>query len=143
LKDAEQRFRVGEKILDRALEELRASTNLNGIVVQGAAPGGRTYHYKNQFLSWDERFVRDKMHDFETERVTVALTYMEPADLAAEDSVSVLVRCEIFVPGQMSRVDHKTGYDVPLDDIARAGLAEVVAAAFVKGEQILTSRKEH
>jgi hypothetical protein len=100
-------------------------------------PGGRTYHYKNQFLSWDHEFIREHLHDFETYRVSVFLTYLEPTALAADANLSVQIRAEVFRAGQISHVDGRVEYDVRLDEVQQKGMVEVMQAALSKGDQFL------
>jgi hypothetical protein len=84
---AEARFREVEAILDSKLEEYRKDKASPGILFQDQS--ARTYHYKNQFLSWSWRFIRDTPLDGETARVSVSIYYGEPFN--GKDEVDIAV----------------------------------------------------
>ena len=132
--NAEERFRAVEQVLDRLLAE--DTSALNTLTICDLS--GRTYHYKNQYLSWSYQFSQDTPVDYETKRISVDMTFVEPVDLEKEDVVTVFIRSELFQQGRASRIDEKSEYLMTLLDLEHSGLAACVNVAFQKGEEILT-----
>jgi len=133
---AEARFREVESLLDQKLSEVRGNLISSGVAMYDLS--ARTYHYKNQFLSWSWKLVRETIADGETERFSVFLTYMEP--LPDRDGLDVLVRSEVFHQGQISRIDCKLEYRLPVSQVEKDGVETIIAEAFERGRSQLLAR---
>jgi hypothetical protein len=129
--ESEARFRQVERVLDKHLSSLRSNTP--DIVVRDLS--ARTYHYKNQVLTWSHHLVRDREDNGETKRISVLLTYSEP--IAGEDDLAIRVRAEIFQQGQLSRIDRRHDYLTPIAYIEQAGLEDLARSAFEQGAELL------
>jgi hypothetical protein len=128
---AEARFREVEALLDA---HLAALTNALA-EVQMRDDCARTYHYKNQVLTWCYQFVRDVPADGEVERISVWLTYREP--FADRDALEVLVCSEIFQQGKISRVNRRQESQWPIASVKAVGLAAIVTRSFEIGAALL------
>ncbi len=74
---AEAEFSRAERILDDLVKKAENSLVRTGIQIEDQS--ARTYHYKNDHLLWSYWFSREWPVDVETARVTVRLSYGEPA----------------------------------------------------------------
>jgi hypothetical protein len=129
----EARFREVEALLDG---HLAALTNaFAGVRVRDDC--ARTYHYKNQVLSWCYQFVRDVPADGEIERISVWLTYREP--FGDRDALEVLVCSEVFQQGQISRVVRRQESQWLIASVRAVGLAAIVTRGFEIGTTLLRS----
>ena len=133
--DAEERFRAAEQVLDELLLQDRPA--LTGLMIHDQC--GRTYNYKNPFLTWCYYFIRNVQDGTETRRVSVYVTFMEPPDLEKEDLISIETRAEVFQVGKPSRIDKRLESETTLENFRRTGLAAVLKAAFQTGDALFHS----
>lgn len=70
--EVEHQFRGAEHLLDELLRREQAILIARGIVIVDES--ARTYHYKNDFLSWSHRFEIRRWRGSEVEKVWVVLS---------------------------------------------------------------------
>lgn len=133
MRAAEARFRSVEISLDTELD--RAISDTPEFSVRDLSE--RTYHYKNQVLTWSYQIVRDAPMNGETAWISIFLTYTEPLD--DNDDLTVLVRSEIFGLGQLSRVDRKLEYREAIAGIKSSSLKAILDQAFARGADLLAA----
>ncbi len=126
--ETERRFREAERQLDESLLRDRAKIIARGIAI--AENSARLDHDKNDLLAWGCRFEIRRSRDSGIAKVQVLLTLSK----ATITTLRVWRRVEIFQPGQDSRWQRTTEATVPLEDVVRAGLAELVGGAIRSGE---------
>jgi hypothetical protein len=133
---AETRFREVELILNKKLGDYRNDVASDGVVFRDlSAP---TYHYKNQFLSWNWTFVRDTPRDGETKRVSISLGYWEPLD--GKDKLNLTVRAEIFQQGQISRIARNEERSLAVEQIEPIPFAILLEDEFKRGRTLLEQK---
>jgi hypothetical protein len=125
--EAEKRFRDAERQLDELLRRDEAVIAARGIII--ADESSRAYS-KNDHLSWSYRFETRRARGSEVEKVWVLVSLFEhdPA------SLRVWRRAEIFQVGQVSRWQSTTEEVLPLGEVARGGLSDIVLEAISAGE---------
>lgn len=129
---AEARFREVEAILDSKLDEYRKDKASADVLFQDLS--ARTYHYKNQFLSWSWRIIRDTPLDGETERVSVSIDYGEPRD--GKDEVEIAIRAEVFQSGQISRIDRRGERNITVEQFVAAPFVTFIEDCFARGRAL-------
>lgn len=128
----EQIFRGIERRLDCALNTAAPQLNELGIAVRDASC--RSYHYKNQFLSWEQSFTREHDVDLQVARAEVQLTYMEPIEAVQPPEVKVSCRSQLFRQAQESSKDLKHEQSISLENLLHIGLASFVLSHIEGGE---------
>jgi hypothetical protein len=128
MKEAEKRFREAELQLDELLRRDEAVIAARGITI--ADWSARTYHYKNDYLSWSQWFEIKRPRGSEIEKVWVTVS-LEEHDVGV---VEVRRGAEIFQIGKLSRWQSATEELLPLAEMARRGLASIVLEAIHAGE---------
>src|SRR5579862_2425170 len=100
------------------LDTLLAAAS-DGLVREGLSvvdESARTYHYKNQYLSWCVRLSTEWPIGYERAKITVSLTCNEPVEASDPPKVTARTVAEIFQIGQPSRVREVRESDVPWQD---------------------------
>lgn len=128
MNETEKRFREAERRLDEMLRRDEAVITARGIIISDWS--GRTYHYKNEYLSWSYWFETRRARGSEIEKVWVTVS-LEEHDVGV---VEVRRGAEIFQIGKLSRWQSATEELLPLAEMARLGLASIVLEAIQAGE---------
>lgn len=128
IKEEEKRFREVESQLDMLLHRDEAIIAARGIVITDWS--ARTYHYKNDYLSWCFRFDTKRARGSEIEKVWV-LVSLDEADVTA---LRVWRRAEIFQIGQLSRWQSTTEELLSLETAIRDGLSSIIFEAIRSGK---------
>jgi hypothetical protein len=124
----EKQFREAERQLDELVRKDEAAIAARGIGV--ADESARSYHYKNESLSWRYRFETRQPRGSEIAKVWVVVS-LDEWNVAA---LKVWRRAEIFQLGQLSRWESTTEEQVPLDTALQAGLSPIIFEAIHSGE---------
>lgn len=128
----ENAFRRVEQILDRLLQD--ALIQLNDEDISATDESAREFHYKNQFLTWSYRFEsRRTYRGPEIALVTLRIRFDEPLNLDETHDVKIWMRCEVFQIGQLPRWEHTDEFAMPLADIMKRGIAELVRTIVSNG----------
>jgi hypothetical protein len=133
--DAKSVFERVAKMLDELYLKAEPGLRSEGFEVEERS--ARTYHYKNNHLFWSCFFLKTWLLDLDRARVTVHVSYGEPATLKTLPAVEVTWRAEVFREGQRSRTDEKGIAAYSTDDLQREGLAAIVLKAFTNGAALL------
>ena len=128
INEAEKRFREVERQLDELLRSDEAVITARGIIISDWS--GRTY-FRNDYLSWCQRFETRRPRGSEIEKVWVRVS-LDEHDVS---TLSVWRGAEIFQIGQLSRWQSTTEELLPLAEMARRGLANIVLEAIHAGER--------
>jgi hypothetical protein len=136
----EDAFRATEARLDAWLRSARPALDAAGIRVRDES--ARTYHYKNDALSWRHALSREAVMGLETACVTVVLATGEPDAADAVAEVRVTSRAELFRTGQPSRISLWDETWHTLATLERAGPQAVVLAAIEQGFAKLAAAAE-
>jgi hypothetical protein len=135
----EESFRRIERTLDHLIEV--ATPKLNELGVAATDESARNYHYKNQFLSWSYRFEnRWSFRCSEIALVTSLVTFHEPGDADVTQEVEIWSRSEIFQVGQLSRWEHTEQHSIPIAELTRLGIAEIVCTVIANGRAEIDSK---
>lgn len=118
--EAEANFRDVERQLDDALRKDRAALAAEGIDTVDESQ--RSYHYKNQYLSWSLRFESRCSRGSEIEKVWGRLSVFE----GSPHIVKVWQRVEIFQIGARPRWENSVEREVSLQSLLREGLGTAV-----------------
>jgi hypothetical protein len=131
--EAENKFREAERQLDLLFREAEPVIAARGISV--ADDSARSYHYKNEYLSWRYRFETRQPRGSEIAKVWVVVS-LDECNLTV---LKVWRRAEIFQPGQLSRWESTTEEQVPLDTAMQGGLSSIIVEAIQAGEVAATN----
>ncbi|ADB15125.1 hypothetical protein Psta_0435 [Pirellula staleyi DSM 6068] len=124
----EHQFREAEHLLDELLRREQAILIARGIVIVDES--ARTYHYKNDSLSWSHRFEIRQWRGSEVEKVWVVLSLDESNVVA----LRVWARAEIFQIGQASRWESTAEELRPMDSVLKTGLSSIILEAICTGQ---------
>ena len=128
----EEWFRRIERTLDHLVEV--ATPKLNELGVAATDESARNYHYKNQFLLWSYRFEnRRSFRGPEIALVTSRVTFYEPLEADVSQEVEIWSRSEIFQVGQLSRWEHTEQHSIPIAELVRIGIAEILRTIIANG----------
>lgn len=128
-------FRRVEGVLDELLKKDDERLRSAGLVIEDHS--GRTYHYKNDHLSWSQVIRKEWRVDLQRARVTVTLYYGEPAQPDELPTLTVTWRAELFQQGQESSIDKRGTFARSLQDVQQEGVAPVIDTAIAQGAACL------
>ena len=136
--DSEADFRRVEAVLDKLLNAAEHELQLMGVrIIDQSA---RSYHYKNDYLSWSYAFQKDLPSGVETASVTVRLTYDEPMQSGQTPHIHLSWTAEIFQTGKISRIRNQSEHLCPLSELAPEGIVMCVLKAVRDGEDSLPTQ---
>ena len=126
--EVEKRFREAERRLDELLRGGGAAIAARGVAITDSSV--RTHTYKSEYLCWNHWFETRRARGSEVEKVTVWVSLHE-----GDEGVVRVWRCaEIFQVGSLSRWRSTAERLLPLEEVARRGLAGVVLEWVSAGE---------
>jgi hypothetical protein len=99
----------------------------------------RTYHYKNELLSWSVSLSIEWPVGYERAKITVWLTCNQPLDPAARPDVTVRTIAEVFQMSQLSRVREARENVVPWPLLRSLGVAALVGDEMNWGRDAISS----
>jgi hypothetical protein len=134
----EAAFREAERRLDALLTAAREALERDGVTIEDQS--ARSYHYKNQYLTWAVRLELTWQVSPERARVTVYIEHSELAHGRGAPELRVSRRAEVFQVGKTSRIDVRAERRVPLAVAEREGLGAVVRREIDAGTQEIEER---
>lgn len=131
----ETEFRRSEGVLDAMVVAARDELVAQQVRIEDCSH--RTYHYKNHWLCWSHLFLKEWRVKWETVRVTVTATCMEPAEPGATPVLTFDWRLEVFQLWREPRIDERVEWKLSLSELQQRGLATAVMNAIREAERHL------
>jgi hypothetical protein len=131
MNSTESSFRSVAKVLDELVQS--DLVNFSQDRVQVVEDSARSYHYKNPHLSWCYRFARQANRNSEIARVTVWISFQEPAHITDSPQIDISCRSEVFQIGKISRWETIDRESMSLKSLQSIGLHTLVSKLISDG----------
>ena len=121
----ETAFREVEQVLDPLIIDAVEQFKEHDVTITDES--ARTYHYKNQFLSWSYRFESQRPYRGpEIASVTVSLTWDEPAFVDVPREIRVWSQAAILQIGKVPRWEHTVEQVHPIELVVSRGITTII-----------------